>query len=66
MQMLENEASDKASATPSGLAVPLREFNLLRWFSVISLLIITAVAGGLGYVSTRFVVRDSVQRDAML
>jgi len=66
MQMLENEVRDKASATASGLAVPLREFNLLRWFSLISLLIITAVAGGLGYVSTRFVVRDSVQRDAML
>ncbi|MGN7747427.1 sensor histidine kinase [Pseudomonas sp. 22515] len=66
MQMLEDEAPDKANATASGRAVPLREFNLLRWFSVISLLIITAVAGGLGYVSTRFVVRDSVQRDAML
>ena len=66
MQMLENEVRDKPGATASGLAVPLREFNLLRWFSVISLLIITAVAGGLGYVSTRFVVRDSVQRDAML
>lgn len=66
MQMLENEAPDKAKANASGPAVPLREFNLLRWFSVISLLIITSVAGGLGYVSTRFVVRDSVQRDAML
>ncbi|WP_060512902.1 HAMP domain-containing sensor histidine kinase [Pseudomonas sp. NBRC 111124] len=68
MQMLDEEVPVKPAALPgsSGLAVPLREFNLLRWFSVISLLIITAVAGGLGYVSTRFVVRDSVQRDAML
>ncbi|HDS1819738.1 sensor histidine kinase [Pseudomonas putida] len=66
MQMLENEAPDKASAATSGLASPLREFNLLRWFSIISLLIIASVAGGLGYVSTRFVVRDSVERDAML
>ncbi len=66
MQMLEDEVPDKANATASGRAVPLREFNLLRWFSVISLLIITSVAGGLGYVSTRFVVRDSVERDAML
>ena len=31
MQMLENEAPEKANATASGLAVPLREFNLLRW-----------------------------------
>ncbi|MGB8975662.1 MAG: two-component sensor histidine kinase, partial [Pseudomonas capeferrum] len=66
MQMLDNEMPDKASAASSGLAAPLREFNLLRWFSLISLLIIASVAGGLGYVSTRFVVRDSVERDAML
>jgi hypothetical protein len=51
---------------PPAVWLCLREFNLLRWFSVISLLIIASVAGGLGYVSTRFVVRDSVQRDAML
>ena len=66
MQMLENEVPDKASAATSGFAAPLREFNLLRWFSIISLLIIASVAGGLGYVSTRFVVRDSVERDANL
>jgi len=66
MQMLDNEMPDKASAASSGFAAPLREFNLLRWFSLISLLIIASVAGGLGYVSTRFVVRDSVERDAML
>lgn len=66
MQMLDKEVPDKASTTANGVAVPLREFNLLRWFSVISLLIIASVAGGLGYVSTRFVVRDSVERDAML
>ncbi|MBC3498302.1 HAMP domain-containing histidine kinase [Pseudomonas sp. SWRI100] len=66
MQMLENEVPDKASAATRGFAAPLREFNLLRWFSIISLVIIATVAGGLGYVSTRFVVRDSVERDAML
>jgi signal transduction histidine kinase len=68
MQMLEEEVPVKPAALPgsSGLAAPLREFNLLRWFSVISLMIIASVAGGLGYVSTRFVVRDSVERDAML
>ncbi|WP_256815361.1 MULTISPECIES: sensor histidine kinase [Pseudomonas] len=66
MQMLEHDIPDKAAGPSSGLAAPLREFNLLRWFSVISLLIIAAVAGALGYFSTRFVVRDSVERDAML
>ena len=68
MQMLDEDVPVKPAGLPgsTGLAVPLREFNLLRWFSLISLLIIASVAGGLGYVSTRFVVRDSVERDAML
>ncbi|MGE7989905.1 sensor histidine kinase [Pseudomonas sp. NPDC089554] len=66
MQTLEHDVADKTPPPSSGLAAPLREFNLLRWFSVISLMIIASVAGGLGYVSTRFVVRDSVERDAML
>lgn len=66
MQTLDNDASDKPGSPASGLAAPLSEFNLLRWFSLVSLLIIASVAGGLGYVSTRFVVRDSVERDAML
>ncbi|AXM94708.1 sensor histidine kinase [Pseudomonas plecoglossicida] len=65
-QTLENEVPDKAGAPPGGITAPLKQFNLLRWFSLISLLIIASVAGGLGYVSTRFVVRDSVERDAML
>src|SRR4051794_25849400 len=42
------------------------QFNLLRWFSVLSLLIIGSVALGLGYVSTRFVVNESIERDALL
>lgn len=66
MQTLQNEAPDKSAAPSAGQAVPLREFNLLRWFSLVSLLIIASVAIGLGYASTRFVVRDSVERDAML
>ncbi len=66
MQTLENAVPGTTRGLTSGPAVPLREFNLLRWFSIISLLIIAAVAGGLGYLSTRFVVRDSVERDAML
>jgi len=66
MQTLENEGSNKGVSPTSMLAAPLREFNLLHWFSVVSLLIITTVAGGLGYVTTRFVVNDGVERDAML
>lgn len=66
-QTLEDPVFPKTARLPgAGLAAPLQEFNLLRWFSVISLLIIATVAGSLGYVSTRFVVRDSVERDAML
>lgn len=42
------------------------QFNLLRWFSLGSFLIIAGVALGLGYISTRFVVEESVERDSML
>jgi len=41
-------------------------FNLVRWFSLASFFIIAAVALGLGYVSTRFVVEESIERDSML
>ena len=41
-------------------------FNLVRWFSLASFFIIAAVALGLGYVSTRFVVTESIERDALL
>ena len=66
MQTLESEPLESTRGPSVGGTVPLHEFNLLRWFSLVSLLIIASVAGGLGYVSTRFVVRDSVERDAML
>ncbi|WP_350601317.1 sensor histidine kinase [Pseudomonas sp. 65/3-MNA-CIBAN-0223] len=42
------------------------QFDLLRWFSLVSILIITVVALGLGFVATRFVVNESIQRDAVL
>lgn len=41
-------------------------FNLLRWFSIISLAVIGTVAVALGAVSTRFVIEESVERDALL
>ncbi|MEJ6655164.1 MAG: HAMP domain-containing sensor histidine kinase [Pseudomonas sp.] len=43
-----------------------KQFNLLRWFSLFSLIIIGTVALGLGYVSTQFVVNESIERDALL
>ncbi|MBH3428429.1 sensor histidine kinase [Pseudomonas alkylphenolica] len=66
MQVLNKKLADEGR-DPNAVSEPVpREFNLLRWFSVVSLLIIATVAVGLGYVSTRFVVNDSVERDAML
>ncbi|WP_397448553.1 sensor histidine kinase [Pseudomonas sp. NA-150] len=53
------------SENPRSVA-PIRGFNLLRWFSIISLGIIASVAIGLGAVSTRFVIVESVERDALL
>ncbi|QJI40958.1 two-component sensor histidine kinase [Pseudomonas sp. ADAK2] len=41
-------------------------FNLLRWFSLISMAVIATVAVALGAVSTQFVITESVQRDALL
>jgi two-component system sensor histidine kinase HydH len=56
-----------APATPAAEGQNrLGQFNLLRWFSLGSFLIIAAVALGLGYVSTRFVVDESIERDSML
>ncbi|WP_271409290.1 ATP-binding protein [Pseudomonas sp. Q1-7] len=45
---------------------PPPPFNLLRWFSLVSLVVIASVAIGLGIISTRFVVTESIERDAML
>jgi len=56
-----------APATPAAKGQNrLEPFNLLRWFSLGAFLIIAAVALGLGYVSTRFVVDESIERDSML
>ncbi|MFL1526637.1 sensor histidine kinase [Pseudomonas sp. O230] len=43
-----------------------QSFNLLRWFSLISMAVIGTVAVALGAVSTQFVITESVQRDALL
>lgn len=41
-------------------------FNLLRWYAVVSLAVILSVAIGLGLVSSRFIINESVERDALL
>ena len=65
MQRLE--AQKTSAPNPSVAGKSWREqFNLLRWFSLASFFIIAAVAVGLGYISTRFVVTESVERDALL
>ncbi|MFY0730825.1 sensor histidine kinase [Pseudomonas sp. NFX15] len=58
----------KALATDSEIYLSARKqpFNLLRWFSLISMAVIGTVAVALGAVSTRFVITESVQRDALL
>lgn len=43
-----------------------KRFNLQRWFSVVSLIVISLVALGLGTISTRYVVSESITRDALL
>jgi two-component system sensor histidine kinase HydH len=45
---------------------PTKPPDLLRWFSIISFLLISAIAFGLGSVSTRFLVIESLERDALL
>ncbi|VVM90549.1 Adaptive-response sensory-kinase SasA [Pseudomonas fluorescens] len=67
MQTLEQQKTAASLQTPDTERKGRRgPFNLLRWFSFGSFFIIAAVAVGLGYVSTRFVVIESVERDSML
>ena len=57
---------DKTEDDPHEQLLKRRQFNLLRWFSLGSFLIIAAVALGLGYISTRFLVEESIERDSIL
>lgn len=43
-----------------------RPFNLLRWFSIVSFVVIAAVTTALGVVASRFFVAETIQRDAIL
>ncbi|MFJ7284996.1 sensor histidine kinase [Pseudomonas sp. NPDC099000] len=67
MQILEQHKVPAPSHTAAGEGTGLSgQFNLLRWFSLGSFFIIAAVALGLGYISTRFVVEESIERDSLL
>ena len=67
MQILEPPQVPALPNTPVAEGIGLRgQFNLLRWFSLGSFLIIAGVALALGYISTRFVVEESIERDSML
>ncbi|WP_194790814.1 sensor histidine kinase [Pseudomonas sp. UFMG81] len=55
------------TVTPAGDAsVARRPFDLLRWYAWVSLAIIVSVAVGLGLISSRFIIDESVERDALL
>ncbi len=43
-----------------------RPFDLLRWYAWVSLAIIVSVAAGLGLISSRFIIDESIERDALL
>ena len=66
MQRLEEQKAAAPNAALAAIKVWGGQFNLLRWFSLASFFIIAAVALGLGYISTRFVVTESVERDSLL
>ena len=56
--VLQQPADSQEPAKPA--------FNLLRWYAFVSLAIILSVAVGLGLISSRFVINESVERDALL
>lgn len=67
MQILEQQKVPAPPKTPAAEGMGWQgQFNLLRWFSLGSFFIIAAVALGLGYISTQFVVQESIERDSML
>ncbi|WP_409294922.1 sensor histidine kinase [Pseudomonas sp. KCJK8670] len=51
----------------AGEAAPQRKpFNLLSWYAWVSLAIILSIGVGLGLISSRFIIDESVERDALL
>ncbi|MDD1012655.1 sensor histidine kinase [Pseudomonas rubra] len=60
---LDSSSASIASPAPGSGRKP---FDLLRWYAFVSLAIILSVAVGLGLISSRFVINESVERDALL
>lgn len=46
--------------------VARKPFDLLRWYAWVSLAIIVSIAVGLGLISSRFIINEGVERDALL
>ncbi|UVJ41811.1 HAMP domain-containing histidine kinase [Pseudomonas sp. LS1212] len=66
MQMVERKDALSGASAEKAMKASRPQFNLLRWFSLVSLGIIASVAVGLGLITTRFLVNESVERDALL
>lgn len=65
--MMTRQESPAVCATTTSSPVAGRPpFNLLRWYAVVSLAVIVTVSIGLGLISSRFVINESVERDALL
>ncbi len=52
--------------TSADAASGRRSFDLLRWYAWVSLAVIVSVAAGLGLISSRFIIDESIERDALL
>jgi len=66
MQTQEQDASLDLETTKERPVNGQKRFNLLRWFSWVSLIVVGSVVLGLGALSTRFVIEESLHRDALL
>ncbi|PMZ94937.1 MULTISPECIES: ATP-binding protein [unclassified Pseudomonas] len=51
---------------PAEIGQARKPFDLLRWYAWVSLAIILSVGVGLGLISSRFIIDESVERDALL
>jgi len=44
---------------------PTNQLNLLQWFPIVSFLLISVIAFGLGSMAARFLVSESLEQDAL-
>lgn len=63
----EQDAAEPVAAAPGiDAGGPARPFNLLRWFSIASLLVLIPVAATTAAVLSHFITDNALQRDALL